>query len=77
MHCGPNNNLCSFSVTSLDSLAGDKVPEKIFKFQRCFVLKMAFWNVLITCFAKITLHQCRKETLFFDIINFAVAKDFF
>ena len=58
-------------MTALDPLAGGKVPEKFLNFQRYFFLKMRFWNMPIAFLESINLHQCS------DIVNFAIAKDFF
>ena len=63
-----------FSINFSDSFrftGWRKGAGKIFEFSKIFFLKMRFWNMPIALLESINLHQCS------DIVNFAIAKDFF
>ena len=62
-----------FSLALLKSASGGKVLEVFKIFKVLFHLKMTFWNVLITYFIWLNLHQYHKKTfLFVRTIDFAV-----
>ena len=53
-------------------------PENLLNFERDFFLKMTFCNVLITSFTQIIyISAMKKHFLFYGIMNFRIAEDFF